>query len=78
MWYRGSFAEEEPSECYVRLDSTKIKKVQKPDLSISDLDEILGFRYLTSNATWTKERLIEELDSRGITFEEAARRLGIF
>ena len=78
MWYRGSLAEEEPSECYVRLDSTKIEKVQKPDLSISDLDEILGFRYLSNNTTWTKERLIEELDSRGITYEDAARRLGIF
>ena len=78
MWYRGSLAEEEPSECYVRLDSSKIEKVQKSDLSISDLDEILGFRYLSNNTTWTKERLIEELDSRGITYEDAARRLGIF
>ena len=76
MWFRCSF-EEEPSECYVRLDSTKFEKVQNPDLSISDLDEILGFRYLSNNTTWTKERLIEKLNSRGISYEDAARRLGI-
>ncbi|MHB1563873.1 MAG: hypothetical protein ACYCXP_07250 [Leptospirillum sp.] len=77
MWYRGNFNEEEPSECYIRLDSPIFEKIQQPDLSISELDEILGFPSISNSVIWTRERLIQELDSKGISYEDAAKRLGL-
>ena len=77
MWYQGNFNEEEPLECYIQLDSPKLEKIQQQDLSISELDEILGFPSISNSVIWTRERLIQELDSKGISYEDAARRLGL-
>jgi len=77
MWYRGNCNEEEPLDCYIKLDAPKFEKIQQPNLSVAELDEILALLPMENSVSWSRERLIEELDAKGISYEEAARRLGL-
>ena len=77
MWFQGSIDEVAPQNCYVRLNDIGLKSIQKPDLTVLELDKVIGLSHDSNFRPWTKERLIEELDARGISYKEAAQKLGL-
>lgn len=77
MWFQGIIDEEEPTNCFIRLNEIGYKTIQNPNLTVLELDKVIGFNHDSNFHPWTKERLIEELDARGISYTEAAQKLGL-
>ena len=71
----GSSPDEIPSSAWVTLPPEVFERIKTdPDLGVPDLDAILG---ISGSPDWTWERVRAVLESKGITPEEAARKMGI-
>jgi len=71
----GSIPDEIPSSAWMPLPPEIFDRIKSdPDLIVPDLDAILG---ISGSSDWTWERLNAVLESKGITPEEAARKMRI-
>jgi hypothetical protein len=71
----GSSPEEIPSSAWIPLPPEILDRIKSDsDLTVPDLDAILG---ISVDSGWTWERLTAVLQGKGMTPEEAARKMGI-
>lgn len=71
----GSSPEEIPASAWISLPTEVFSRIKTDlDLSVPDLDAILG---ISGSSDWTWERVNSVLESKGITPEETARKMGI-
>lgn len=76
-WFGGSVSDAVPSDSAVTLPPSQLDRLrQDEDLSVEDLDEMLGLS-ISGDQGWTPERLIAGLEAKGISYGEAARKLGL-
>ena len=76
-WFGGSVSDNQPSDSAVTLTPSQLDRFrQDADLSVEDLDEMLGLS-ISGDQEWTPERLIAGLEAKGISYGEAARKLGL-
>ena len=76
-WLGGSVSDNQPSDSAVTLTPSQLDRLrQDADLSVEDLDEMLGLS-ISGDQGWTPERLIAGLEAKGISYGEAARKLGL-
>ena len=74
-WQGGSVADECPMDAIQKISSKSFDRIDADEsLTVSDLDAILG---ISGSPDWTWERLTAVLQGKGITPEEAARKMGI-
>ena len=76
-WLGGSVGDDPPSDACVTLPPSQLDRLrQDADLAVEDLDAMLGLS-MSGDQGWTPERLIAELEAKGISCGEAARKLGL-
>ena len=76
-WLGGSVSDNQPFDSCVTLPPSQLDRLrQDADLSVEDLDEMLGLS-ISGDQEWTPERLIAGLEAKGISYGEAARKLGL-
>ena len=76
-WLGGSVSDNQPSDSAVTLPPSQLDRLrQDADLSVEDLDGMLGLS-MSGDQDWTPERLIAGLEAKGISYGEAARKLGL-
>lgn len=76
-WLGGSVSDDQPSDSYVTLTPSQLDRIRKDaDLTVEDLDAMLGLS-ISGDQGWTPERLMAGLEAKGISYEEAARKLGL-
>lgn len=76
-WLGGSVSDACPTDSAVTLPPSQLDRLrQDADLSVEDLDEMLGLS-ISGDQGWTPERLIAGLEAKGISYGEAARKLGL-
>lgn len=71
----GSSPDEIPSSAWITLPPEVFDRIKTDsELNVPDLDAILG---ISGSSDWTWERVNSVLESKGITPEETARKMGI-
>ena len=76
-WLGGSVSDCQPTDSYVTLPPPQLDRIrQEADLTVEELDAMLGLS-MPGDQAWTPERLIAGLKAKGISYEEAARRMGL-
>ena len=77
FWYGGSRADQHPGDSFIEVPQNILHRLlDSEDLSVQILDDLLGLDP-SKGHNWTWEMVNSELDARGITPEETARKMGL-